>query len=470
MKFCNQKVLWRNTLLFVASVVSLFVLFLPAKASAAEYSVNLNDTNIKIEKNDGSGEVLQYADGKTSWGKWSGDKSQIWHSSVMSNSNEYRLKSQQDEGTDYLFWDKDIWNPDDKGKISFGKITSKNETTSKWLIEANSNGTYGIRNSHYPNPSLAVTKDGVDLSFGGGSTFKISNDLTPPVSENHSIVFTSDPQYPWTDKMDRGETDPDAEGNSAALIREQYTSVNAYNATKSSAKVVINGDITAYGHEWQWKKMENELLPILNKKYYFGLGNHDIENNQGDCAEDYCFTLSLDRLYHHVDTSNVLFSDIGGIKSYAYAVRLPGNILLLQLNNYPTMDYQATSWKGPAPIGVKPNFSFIENALNHAKNNQMKVLIGVHKPDDWKGGPSAQFIQLIEKYNVKAVFAGHYHDKVGEYYSPAYFGNVPVFLSGGATQKSFLITEYDDQSLKIYKVQDNAWQNKEFIYEINLKN
>ncbi|MBO0439702.1 metallophosphoesterase [Candidatus Enterococcus ikei] len=469
MKFCNRKVFLRNTLLFIASAVSLFLLFLPTNVSAAEYSVDLN-TNLKIEKNDGSGEVLQYADGKMSWGKWSGDKSQIWHSEKMWAGEEYQLKPAHEDKNHYLFWDKDIWNPNDKGKLSFGQILTKNQTTSKWLIEANSDGTYSIRNSHAPNPGLAVAADGVGLSFGGASAFKLSNDLTPPTSENHAIVFTSDPQYPWTDKMDRGESDPDAEANSAALIREQYTSVNAYNDTKSSAKVVINGDITAFGHSWQWDKMENELMPILNKKYYFGLGNHDIENNQGKCFEDSCFDLSLERLTYHISTNNVLSADAGGIRSYAYSVQLPGNVMLLQLNNYPTMDYQATSWSGPLNVGVKPNFGFIENALGYAKNNGMKVLIGVHKPDDWKGGPSAQFIQLIEKYNVKAVFAGHYHDKVGKYSSPDYFGNVPVFLSGGATQKSFLITEYDDQSLKIYKVQNNAWQNKEFIYEINLKN
>ncbi|WP_180260045.1 metallophosphoesterase family protein [Bacillus cereus] len=125
-------------------------------------------------------------------------------------------------------------------------------------------------------------------------------DINTKNGEPTSFVIASDPQYPWTEKMDNGEEDPNKEARSQQLITEQFKSINGY--TSSNPKrtpVIINGDMTAYGHGWQWVKMD-ELLGILNKPYYYGLGNHDIENNFNDTHDNEAVAYSLDFLRNHV--------------------------------------------------------------------------------------------------------------------------------------------------------------------------
>lgn len=109
-------------------------------------------------------------------------------------------------------------------------------------------------------------------------------------------------------------------------------------------------------------------MQILNRPYYIGLGNHDIENNQGGSYHDNFFKCSLDMLY--------------------------------------------------------------------------------------------KFKNMLKKYNMKAVFAGHYHNSVGPQYSYSnYFGNIPVYLSGSSSQKKYLITEYTEKEMKIYTVTNDDWKN-----------
>ncbi|ARF68077.1 hypothetical protein B7C51_09910 [Paenibacillus larvae subsp. pulvifaciens] len=55
-----------------------------------------------------------------------------------------------------------------------------------------------------------------------------------------TLVITSDPQYPWTEKTDSSEE----------LIREQYQNINSYSASGAvdlPPNIIMNGNITAYG-------------------------------------------------------------------------------------------------------------------------------------------------------------------------------------------------------------------------------
>ena len=92
-----------------------------------------------------------------------------------------------------------------------------------------------------------------------------------------AFVFASDPQYPWTPASDYGEYESDAERNkeSKALINEQYASIASYRNSLggTGVPVMINGDMTAYGHGWQRKVLYPIIERHLHKNYYFGLGN-----------------------------------------------------------------------------------------------------------------------------------------------------------------------------------------------------
>jgi hypothetical protein len=292
------------------------------------------------------------------------------------------------------------------------------------------------------------------------------------VSDTGSFVVTSDPQYPWTDLTDSGiyEKESDKKRRSEQFIRNQYNSINQYSRLiNSTVPVLINGDITAYGHASEWSKM-NQLFKILNGPYYYGLGNHDIENNVNDCHRNRCVQESLDNLVNHVESIPTTQFDHKvhnppasrhNFGSFGYSVDF-GPIHSIQLHNYPTYEVESNGYP-TSTYSMSPNLNWLENDLKMAHDNGQTIIVNVHKPDDWKGGPNQQFINLLAKYDVKAVFAGHYHGQLGYQGSTYnhYFGNVPVFLSGSASQESYLIVEYDKNNMTVYPVRRNHWFGKD---------
>ncbi|QOS99883.1 metallophosphoesterase [Brevibacterium sp. JNUCC-42] len=300
-----------------------------------------------------------------------------------------------------------------------------------------------------------------------------------------ALVITSDPQYPWTPCSDSKssptcpEDDDTKRRRSEELIREQYNNVNSYTDTVSNASVLINGDITAYGHnslwspEKQWDKMR-DLLSILKKPYYFGLGNHDIEGNEG-----IYFDTSMQRYINHVKSLNLPSSQFdykrevispppqGGSAtliesgSFGYAVDF-GHIYSIQLNNFPTM--KRTYAVPGSSIRMFENLNWLEEQLQKAQANNKIIIVNVHKPNDWTGGPNQRFKNLLKDYRVAAVFCGHYHFNCGDYTNDSsysqYFGDIPVFLSGSASQRTYLILEHVELKLNIYSVRNNNWKEK----------
>ncbi|PFA64056.1 metallophosphoesterase [Bacillus cereus] len=294
-----------------------------------------------------------------------------------------------------------------------------------------------------------------------------------------ALVITSDPQYPWTTEMDIGNdnrTEDEKKRISEDLIKEQYNSINAYTQNINRSIILINGDLTAFGHGWQTGKMEN-LLGLLKKPYYLGLGNHDIENNLNDCYLNNCFRNSMKLLHRNIKKHNLPSSDVdinrispyGGYKgSFAYAHYF-GNLCSIQLNNFPTMNADSGEAQNAKPrYKIEENLNWLEAVLKKAKTLGKIIIVNVHKPDCWtiKPGckdakPNQRFKNLLKEYNVLAVFAGHYHQSLGYRGSyENYFGDVPVFLSGSASQRSYLILEQTKNELLVYSVKNNNWKEK----------
>ncbi|TCV94092.1 calcineurin-like phosphoesterase family protein [Luteibacter rhizovicinus] len=307
-----------------------------------------------------------------------------------------------------------------------------------------------------------------------------------------TMIVTSDPQYPWTDKMDQGnsdESDSKKERRSEELIREQYNSIAGYRRARPGMNipVVINGDLTAYGHGWQRSKMSS-LYRILGDNYYLGLGNHDYDNNirqsnGSGCANNGCARDSLDGLRDHVKSRNVLafdFTDHTGAfggefdGSYAYAFEAKGfeRVANIQLNNYPTYEVSFTTNKTfNYKFNVTSSLPWLHELmprLNASTRDFDFMLIHVHQPE-WDAGSGNAFTELVRANKVPVVFAGHLHGRMGRYYSRN-FGNVPVFLSGSASQRTYLIVEHYPKAkvLRVYGVRNNDPENKQLIEEIQV--
>ncbi|WP_179139774.1 metallophosphoesterase [Bacillus sp. CDB3] len=321
---------------------------------------------------------------------------------------------------------------------------------------------------------------------------EVAYQITPMVQKG-AITILSDPQYPWTAKTDAGqsETNAEQEEESKKLIISQFTSAAEYgrdfNTRQGIANdrplppMLINGDITAFGHGWQRKLMTmyiNNVKKNHNQPVYYGLGNHDIENNVRDCANNGCLIDTMDMYTEHVKSlvssgANFDMSKKGSHStgSFAYSIDY-GPLHLVQLNQYPTYMFDEKKTVGSKRYTMQSPLDngWLEADLKAAQNKGQTIIVNLHKPNDWKGGPSQKFKDLLTTYNVKAIFAGHYHTLSGKIDGTYdYFANVPVFLSGSASQKTFLTVEYElgsTKRLNVYKVMSNDWRNKTLIHTI----
>jgi hypothetical protein len=96
------------------------------------------------------------------------------------------------------------------------------------------------------------------------------------------MVFASDTQYPWTDKTDSREPESDSEfkERSKWLVESQLASIAEFrnqHGSQAQVPLMINGDITAFGHGWQRSYMKAALNKYFGGDYLYGLGNHDYE-------------------------------------------------------------------------------------------------------------------------------------------------------------------------------------------------
>ncbi|MFW5401374.1 metallophosphoesterase [Yersinia sp. 1252 StPb PI] len=417
-----------------------------------------------------SGKVLEAINGNAVWVEWSAQKSQIWDIRYFGpnwDGSQGYLISPSNDLKSVLFWDRD-----NGSQVGINVNSTKNTYTRLWqTTRSGNNGAFTLKNGHSPWPSLQVSGNGVIVGNGSGSSFLFDSNLKPPEKSGWSYIVTSDPQYPWTDKTDNGELESEniKRARSELLILTQYLDINDYNSNISTDSfVTINGDITAYGHDYQWEKMYDFLMPILNRPFYFGLGNHDIQNNQGDCFLDSCFRNSLKYMRMQVARNKITRHDVAAVASQNYALELPGNLFVLQLNNDPTMHYISEGFLEGSAAGVTPNINWIENQLKYARLQGYNIIVNVHKPNNWVRGPSEHLKDIFKKYGVRVIFAGHYHKVIGEFDAKLYFGDIPVYLSGSASQQTYIITEYNEKNMNIFSVRNNDWKRKVKIASILL--
>jgi cytolysin (calcineurin-like family phosphatase) len=297
------------------------------------------------------------------------------------------------------------------------------------------------------------------------------------------MVFTSDPQYPWTEKTDAGETQTDSyrDSRSKWLIETQYDDIANFRQNFGGASrvpVMINGDITAYGHGWQ----RSVVKPILDSKllgqYDYGLGNHDYENNVDDCLFNNCAAGSVEDFMERyagkngrADSIDVQLTEEGTIikklsGSLAYSKNF-GDVHMVQLNNEPTysVSFTAYNWLVPKSYHLRDSLDWLEQDLKAARERGQIIILNMHKPR-WDGNAQqlSRFSKMIKDYKVTAVFAGHFHWFSGQYKSASSeFGDVPLFLSGAASQRTYLIASFSKErdELKIYRVTGNNWPSRQ---------
>ncbi|QEZ70851.1 hypothetical protein D4A35_18115 (plasmid) [Paraclostridium bifermentans] len=437
----------------------------------------IEDGVYRIEAKSEKNSALQKFGNLANINKWNGYDNQKWKFTYIAPGylvTEGYIISTLD-GKEWLSWDKD------NNKVIVKPYDNTMTYTRKWTIVSNSDSTFTFKNTHYPNPILTSNgmNNSVNVSSSNGSDkqkFYLTKDpLDPNIENSGSLAITSDPQYPWTDKTDNNESETESEQRSRSytLISNQYNSINSYTNSVEKSSILINGDITAFGHSWQRDTMTS-LLSILEKAYYYGLGNHDIINNYNDCFDNVCAAGSFHNYVQHVLSLNLPESHFDIKKdsripqltiyegSFSYSIDF-GKIYAIQLNCYPGMEssFYYSSGLHSHSYKMTDNINWLENELKLATNQNKSIIINVHYPDKF----SDKYKNLLNDYNVKAIFAGHYHKSAGNFSN---LGSIPIFLSGSASQSTYLIVEYDNKDMNIYLVKNNDWKNKNLIKTIDI--
>jgi cytolysin (calcineurin-like family phosphatase) len=285
------------------------------------------------------------------------------------------------------------------------------------------------------------------------------------------LIVTADPQYPWApDRRDEA-------AYSRQLISEQYRSINRFVLGKNVIGTFINGDLTAFGHDWQVNYMIG-ALNTLKTPVYLGLGNHDIENNVDDCSENNCIRRSVWWFADHMsrmqpDAFDITFGnyyqfptnheEVRG--SLAWAKTFDDDLVVIQLNNYPHYTTWASGFASARAltevVNIKSSLPWFERQLWQARREGKAIIVMMHQPT-W----NEEFLQLIERYEVSALMVGHLHDGVGR---GGMLRGVPMLMSGSSEFRSYLIMQRWGRKLNVYKVEQNRPEARTFTAFVSLK-
>ncbi|VVN68907.1 3',5'-cyclic adenosine monophosphate phosphodiesterase CpdA [Pseudomonas fluorescens] len=296
------------------------------------------------------------------------------------------------------------------------------------------------------------------------------------------IVFASDTQYPWTDKTDSREPESSEEFTTRSkwLVESQLASIadfRNHHGSQATVPLMINGDITAFGHGWQRDYMASALNKHFGTDYLYGLGNHDYENNVDDCFSNSCAAGSIVEFKEHhqgkVDSFDLTITGSAVNKLYsgslAYSKTI-GDVHLVQLNNEPTYSTKISSVWNPTTFDITSALDWLETDLRLARVAGYAIIINMHKPHEMMGDASQRkrFIEMIDKYQVTAIFAGHLHREGGYGF---WKGSASMFLSGAPSQQTYLIASFseDRKQLQVYLVKNNRWQDRTLIETIPVK-
>lgn len=273
-----------------------------------------------------------------------------------------------------------------------------------------------------------------------------------------TLAVTSDPQYPWKNEADIPSSG-NAEIDSKISIPQAYQSINRYHTTKSPlAGVVVNGDVTAFGHGGEWDYMNQELA-TLKPPVFMGLGNHDYENNVNDCAQNGCVRNSLNAFEKYLPANvdvdrnvNYYYEAPANYKeykgSYAWSKDING-VHFVFLNNEPTYSFSAEGYNaGDARrerFRIESAIPWLDVNLARARAQGKPIVLIYHKPAEFKetnGFTRARFESMVSKYKVSMIFWGHVH-KSGTAPQLATFGGAASVYSGSASTQTYLIAKFD---------------------------
>lgn len=339
------------------------------------------------------------------------------------------------------------------------------------------------------NANLAVS----DTSDGcpAGSVFD-GLECIRVVSSDFSYIVMSDPQMHWGEYDDNGERDPADpnslwDGSTTITIWDSSRKVNGWTRDVISSLsranslnlqpaqlLVVNGDLTDFGRTESWNDFNSYYnQSTLGMNVYPGLGNHDYQNNYGDCYENwsdgsYTYTDSTNKygcaahMRRRIDNfigangldregkggDSVGYDTIGQSRSYYWTNR---NWVFFQLHNWPGYEAPGLSMGSAIP--------WLRERINYFSSKGKKIALNFHNWRDFfppNGGYKVDYNInelsniLSSTANVAVIFAGHIHSDVGWVDgAPANGKQIPVFRSGSPMFRTLLHVKFSEDKFTV---------------------
>lgn len=306
------------------------------------------------------------------------------------------------------------------------------------------------------------------------------------------MLVASDSQYPWTNKIAAAEvaarpdliSEPDGASKgdikeiSRTLNERHVKSMNLLGGSLSRVSgVIMNGDLTAYGHGSERDVFE-EIYGDLELRLYPGLGNHDYANNVDNTYENRAATGSIELLRDQVEALGIQDFDFVGSDSYEFPeleTRIQGSLAyswtvddvhFVQLNNYPTYTTSYSNFRSDRgrryTVEINDALAWLESDLIEARNAGQAIILNMHDPSQQWGADAGReaFLELIQTYGVSAVFAGHVHSSVGR---EGNLGGVPLFYSGSSSYSQYVLVDFFADEMVVQPVDSSSVDHADYL-------
>ena len=176
------------------------------------------------------------------------------------------------------------------------------------------------------------------------------------------------------------------------------------------------------------------------------------------------FDVQVWNYYQFPHNREEIHGSLGWVKTF-------GNLVVVQLNNYASYTTTASGFSASRGleevVNVTASLGWLEQQLHRARMQGKAVVVMKHAPTI-----EPLFDDIIDKYNVSAVFVGHHHESLGATREPVGRSRTPSFYSGGASQRSYLVLENVDNAdteLRVHAVRGNNPEAKTYAGSIPLK-
>ena len=334
-------------------------------------------------------------------------------------------------------------------------------------------------------------------------------------SDDIDIIFVGDPQYGYkTAKAYSGDNEnfydskkSDKSGNLGSWHeKKQVDSINRRlqnNSKTNWAGTIVVGDLvnvpeTVTGkmknaqfskYKDSWKHLDGILWPMV--------GNHDNENylnyerseewedgkpasaaaarrvsgqNSGtDAIFQYLFdTLGDESHQPYVSSFDMKKSSVQHDIAYAHKIKWnvgsaayafnAGNIKFVQLQNRPDFTAVFRNYRGPDAYSEiysqESSIEYFIEQVDEAEKEGKRVVISTHEPymlyNTYK--TNAKFAAAVDSGVVVAAFAGHLHQRLGEYLK---MGRVPIIMTGSVQYGTYTHVSFKKDSFS-YQVVDHT--------------